>query len=342
MKKQCIFMIAFLVNCMIAFVACSSKASTNNDKEQKEEAKSQKLRVVSTIFPSYDFVRQIAEDKVELTMLLSPGSESHSFEPTPKDIITIQNCDVFLYVGGESDAWVDDILSSMDTSKMKIISLLDLVEVVEEEYVEGMEHSHDDEHEEENDHDEEHSEEAHIHQEEVELDEHVWTSPKNAITIVEKLKEVLCQLDSENQSFYTEHANDYVEQLQQIDESLEEVMKESVRNTVIFGDRFPFRYLADAYGLEYYAAFPGCSTETEASAATIAFLIDQVKQEQIPVVFYIEFSNEKIADAICEATGAKKLLLHSCHNITKSDFEQGIGYVDLMKQNIKHLKEVLS
>ena len=302
----------------------NSDVATTND--ITNDSTGDKLSVVATIFPQYDFVREIAGDNLELTLLLPPGSESHSFDPTPQDIITIQNCDVFIYVGGESDEWVNQILDSMDTSNMKIISLLHLVDAVEEEIVEGMEAD-------------EGSDEGVGN--EIEYDEHVWTSPKNAITIVQYISETLCELDNSNASVYTANTASYLEKLKELDTAFQTVVDNAKRTTLVFADRFPFRYFADAYGLDYYAAFPGCSTETEASAATVAFLIDKVNEENIPAVFYIEFSNEKMADTICENTNAVKLLLHSCHNISKDELESGVSYLDLMAQNAESLKEAL-
>jgi zinc transport system substrate-binding protein len=282
-----------------------------------------KINVVATIFPPYDFVREITGDRVNLTMLLPPGAESHSFEPTPQDIIKVQNCDVFIYVGGESDAWVDRILESIDTGGMEIITLMDCVDVVEEVIVEGME--------------EEEEEES----EGPEYDEHVWTSPRNAKLIVQKIAEVLERRDAPNAAVYERNTVSYLAKLTDLDASFQSLINGAKRKTLIFGDRFPFRYFADAYGLSYFAAFPGCSTETECSAATVAFLVDKVRAERIPVVFYIELSNEKIADTICEETGAKKLLLHAVHNVSKRDFDRKANYYDLMSKNIQNLREAL-
>lgn len=285
-----------------------------------------KLSVVSTIFPGYDFTREVAGGKAGLTMLLPPGSESHSFEPTPQDVIRIQNCDIFIYVGGESDTWVRDILDSMDTTGMKIISMMDLVDVVEEERKEGMESGDDHEQDEE----------------EAEYDEHVWTSPVNAMQITRAIADALCEKDETNADYYRENCAAYIEKLETLDADFRDAVAGGVRKTLIFGDRFPFRYFVDEYGLDYYAAFPGCSSDTESSAKTVAFLVDEVKAGNIPVVFYIEFSNEKMADTICEATAAKKLLFHSCHNVTKDDLEKGVTYLDLMTQNARNLREALS
>ena len=296
-----------------------------------------KIRAVATIFPQYDFLRQIGGDHLELTMLLKPGAESHSFEPTTADMITVSQSDLFVYVGGDSDAWVETILESVDVSEKEIVTLMDCVETVAEEDVEGMEthgHAHD--------HEDEDPTAADGDHEEAEQDEHVWTSPRNAVRIVEKLRDALIAVDPENAGDYTQNAADYIDRLNRLDQEFQETVDTAKRHTILLGDRFPFRYLADAYGLDYYAAFPGCSSESEASAKTIAFLIDKVKEEKIPVVFSIELSNEKMTDSICEATGATKLQLHSCHNVTRDDFEQGITYLDLMERNVQALKEALN
>ena len=305
-------------------------------KFKKEEGK---ITVTSVIFPSFDFVRAIAGDRVNLILLLSPGAESHSFEPSPLDIINIRESDLFIYPGSENAKWVERILDSFGSSshspmqKMKVLKLMDMVEAVEEELVEGMEDHHDDAHHHEDEHDK--------HDDAPSLDEHVWTSPRNAKVIVAAITDALCELDGDNADYYRQNAALYSLRLDELDAELRSVVGGAKRKTIVFGDRFPFRYLADAYGLEYFAAFPGCSTETEPSATTVAFLINKVKSENIPVIFHIELSNEKMADAISEATGAKKLLLHSSHNVTKRDFDSGVNYVDIQKNNITNLKEAL-
>ena len=261
-------------------------------------------------------------------MLLAPGVESHSYEPTPQDIIKIQKSDVFIYVGGESDEWVKEILESIDTSKMAVINLMDCVEPVKEEIVEGMEEEKDEEHKD--------------GEEEIEYDEHIWTSPRNAMLITNKIAEELSRIDSKNAVEYKKNAADYIKELQKLDKDFQSVVNSGKRKTIAFGDRFPFRYFADAYGLSYTAAFPGCSTDTEPSAATIAYIIDKVKNENLPVIYYIEFSNHKVADSISEATGAKAMLLHSCHNVSRKDLEKGVTYLELMRKNVESLKEALN
>ncbi|MDR1788508.1 MAG: metal ABC transporter substrate-binding protein [Treponema sp.] len=308
----------------MGFSGCARKSDARNAGARGTDAGASAVSVTATIFAPYDFVRQLAGGKAALTMLLPPGAESHSFEPTPQDMITVQKSAVFIYVGGESDTWVERILASLDTSGMQIVSLMDCVEVVEEELVEGME-------------EEAEEEEA----EGPEYDEHVWTSPRNAARIAAKIADALCAADAENAALYRQNAAAYIARLEALDQAFIAVTQNAPRKTIVFGDRFPFRYLADAYGLSYYAAFPGCSTETECSAATIAFLINTIKRDHIPVVFHIELSNEKIADTIAEETGAKKRLLHACHNISKEDFNAGKTYLELMEMNVERLHEAL-
>lgn len=508
MKKA----ISVILSCLVLICAMSATAYA-----------AEPLKVVTTIFPPYDFVRQIAGDLVDVTMLLKPGSESHSYEPSPQDIIAIQESDVFVHAGGDGDAWVEQILSSMDTGST-VLTMTHMVDTVEEEIVEGMEHSHGEDghsHEEEafdpakvydrsltewtgawkslapyvadgsldsyiqsgadtaevsfdeqktgtmtrwatddfdtftvagdkvyldtgdatysgayqsegyailetengasvwyqysladgaqgmpkyiifNDHgygtspegehtDEHADEHAHDHDHGVahthfrygdtsleELvnaqgwnpffvdasatvqdildtltghshshdhaheDEHVWTSPRNAITIVKALADTLSSLDSENAATYQANADAYIQELEALDKAFADVVADAARHTLVFGDRFPFRYLVDAYGLDYYAAFTGCSTNADASASTIAFLIDKVRDESIPVVFKIELSNGQIAQTIAESTNAKVLELNSAHNLPKSDFDAGVTYLDVMYKNVDQLKEAL-
>jgi zinc transport system substrate-binding protein len=307
--------------------------------KREKAANNGKLEVVAVNFPAYDFARRIAGDRINLTMMLPPGAESHSFEPTPSDIIRIQNCDVFIYTGGESDAWVDRILGTMDTSGTKVIRMMDAVDVVEEEIVEGMQ----DEHEHGDLSEEEVAAETpgHEHEEEVEYDEHVWTSPKNAKRIMQVIEGALCEADPVDAAAFRRNAAEYGAELDELDKEFQAVVNGAKRKTIVFGDRFPFRYFVDAYGLTYFAAFPGCSTETEPSAATVAFLIDKVKAEKIPVIFHIELSNERMADAIAAETGAKKLLLHACHNISKREFDRGVTFLELQRGNVSRLKEAL-
>lgn len=347
MKKRRVrdFLLAgsLILGMMLTGCGISGQQTEQNGGKEQNTEENKKISVVATIFPQYDFVRQIAGDNVELKMLLKPGEETHSYEPTPQDIIAIQNSDLFIYVGGENDAWVEDILESMPDNGRKTLKLVDCVDTVEEEHVEGMKeergHDHDDHDEDEADHEEHGQEEIHsVH----EIDEHVWTSPLNAIKIVEQIKEELCEIDPENASDYEENAEAYVEQLKELDQEFQDVVDHSKRKLMIFGDRFPFRYFAEAYGLDYYAAFSGCASDTEPSAATMAFLINKVRDENIKTVLKMELSNENIAKAIAEATNADVKEFYSCHNLTAEQFADGETYLSLMEKNVETLREVLN
>ena len=303
----------------------------------------EKISIVATIFPQYDFARRIAGDRADISMLLKPGMEAHSYEPSPKDIIGISRCDLFLNVGGESESWLDSVLESADNPGMKIISAMDCVDAIEEETSEGMQsrehhHGHED-HGYENESDSDHH---HDGEEEEEYDEHVWTSPMNAIAIVNEINNALCELDPDNAEYYCANTDQYVAELMELDILFRDVIAESKRNLLIFGDRFPLLYFVREYGLEYYAAFPGCAAETEPSAATVAFLIDTVKREEVPVVLYIELSNHKVADAIAECTGTKTAQFNTCHNISADDFKAGESYLSLMRANVDILREALN
>lgn len=287
------------------------------------------LTIVATIFPAYDLARALSCGTADVLLLLPPGSESHSYEPTPKDIISIQEADVFLYAGGESDHWVDEILSSLGDAAPLAFRLTDHVSLLEEELSESMQEEADDEHGEEE-------------QDEAEMDEHVWTSPRNMMTIAYAFSSVLCELSPENAAAYTEALEAYLDELQELDAAFTEVVENGKRDIVIFGDRFPFRYFAAEYGLRYDAAFPGCSEDSEPSVRTVVSLVDTVRREDIPVVFYIEFSSRRTADILAEETGAKELLFHSCHNVSAEEMEEGATYLSLMWGNVDALKEALN
>ena len=261
-------------------------------------------------------------------MLIKPGTESHSFEPTPEDIINIKNADLFIYVGGESDKWVEDLLKDNEVSRAKTLRLMDLVEVKEEELPEGIE-EHEHEHE---------SEEAH---EEHEYDEHIWTSLINAIKLVNGVKDKLSKIHPENKDAYTKNADSYTSRLSTIDQKIRDIVANSNKKELIFGDRFPFRYFVDEYGLDYYAAFPGCSEQTEASSSTIALLIDKAKSNNIKTILKIELTSDKLAKSIADEVGAKVMTLNAAHNISNEDFINGITYADLMESNANVLREAL-
>lgn len=297
-----------LILLIITITGCSNK---------KEE----KFKIVTVNFPSYDFARAITKGvkNADVEMLLNPGEEVHTYDPSPKDIINIEKSDIFIYTGGESDEWVEKITKDINKNT-KIIKMMDLVEVKEEETVEGMQ----------------------AKEEEVEYDEHVWTSPLNAIKIIENITSNIVQKDEKNREIYQKNRDDYIKEIKKIDSRIREIVSTSKRKELIFADRFPLRYFTDEYNLNYYAAFKGCTEETEASAKTITFLINKVKEDKIPVVFKIELSNGKLANQISKETNTKVLEFNSAHNITKKDFESEKTYVDIMNDNVNAIKEALN
>ncbi len=334
MKKTTKIIVALIV---IVGISLGIVLGINKAKESSE-----KISIIATNFPAYDFARAVAGDKANIKMLVKPGAETHDFEPTPQDIIDIKNSALFVYTGGESDEWIEDILEDTDIDKTKLVKMMGAVEVVEEETVEGMEHEHHHEHEEHDDHEDEEHDDHHEHEEEVEYDEHVWTSPKNAIRIVGAIKDELSKISPKYETLFTGNSKAYINKLSELDQKFQDIVKAGNRKTVIFGDRFPLRYFVDEYGLNYYAAFPGCSDQTEANSKTIAFLVDKIKNEKIPVVFKIEMGNGKLAETISNETGAKVLEFQSAHNISSDEFNNGVTYVDLMERNLSALKEALN
>jgi len=252
---------------------------------------------------------------------------------------------VFIYTGGEMDRWIDRILRSVDTRNMRILAMMNTVDLLTEEIVEGMHRDYDgdpDHH-----HFDPYADASHDCDDDCDhdyphLDEHVWTSPRNAILIVRAITDLLSEVDPANAAFYRQNAAAYIEELRRLDAAFTQVVAGARRHTVVFGDRFPFRYFAHDYGLTYHAAFSGCSTQTDLSPATITFLINKIREERIPVVFHIELSSERIADVLVEATGTRKLLLHSAHNVTRQEFNSGLGYLDFMRRNVENLRIALN
>lgn len=282
----------------------------SNEKNNNEE-----LSVVTTIFPYYDFTRNIIGNDDNITLLLSPGSELHSYEPTPKDIVKINNADIFIYTGGESDEWVEGVLDSIDNKELKIIKLIDYVDVYNEEL----------------------NNEVYD-----EVDEHIWTSPINAIKIMEVINKEISLVDKDNKEIYDNNTEKYINELKNIDNEIREVVSNSKRKTLVFGDRFPLIYFTKEYNLKYYAAFKGCDSHSEPSSKTISYLIDKIKEDNIPVLLHLELSNQDISKTLSESTNTKVMEFSSVHNISKSDFDKELTYVDIMKKNIEVLKEALN
>ena len=335
--------------------AASSTASTKS--EAKTDDANKKFSVVCTIFPEYDWIRQLVGDKkdnYEITYLLDKGVDLHSYQPTAEDIAKIANCDLFVYVGGESDGWVNDALKESKNDKMQVVNLLETLgkNVKPEEVVEGMQeedehdhdHDHDDKDHDDKDHDHDDKDHDHDHEEETEYDEHVWLSLRNATALVNTLAEKLQTIDPENKDYYAGTAADYTAKLGDLDSRYLATIKKAKVKTVLFGDRFPFRYLVDDYGLKYYAAFVGCSAETEASFETVAFLAKKTDDLKLKSVLVIENSDQKIAKKIVETTKDKNqniVVLNSMQSITNEDIANGATYISIMESNLKALASAL-
>lgn len=300
---------------VFSLCACSSESGYSN-------SDSGKLKIISTVFPPYDLARQIAGDNAEISILLPPGSEIHNYEPSAKDMIAIRNCDIFLYIGGENEQWAEKLINSNDTENVTAVKLIDYVPTLSED-------------EDEHDHD-------HDHEHEHETDEHIWTSPKNAQLMLSAVYDAICKVDPSNKQTYTKNKDAYAKQLSDLDNAYRSAVDNAKNKTIVLADKFPFRYLAHEYGLEFSSAFAACSDESEPGVSTMIKLTKTIKENNIPAVYYLEFSSTKIADTLCDETGATKLMLHSCHNVSKQDIENNISYVDLMKQNLENLKLTLN
>ena len=328
---------------MFLFCLLSGCGRAESGEEPGDGEGGRKLKVAATLFPYYDFVRQVAGDQVELSLVIPAGMDSHSFEPTPRDIRTMQEADVIIANGGAMEHWVDQVVDSFDREDQTVVIMMDHVDAVEEEIVEGMEHSdegHGHVHVHEDGEEDGHLEEDES-QYEIEYDEHIWTSPVNAMRMVDVIAETLTERDPDHGAMYQAGAAAYLEELERLDKEFREVRDSAVHDMIVMGDKFPLRYFADTYGLRYRAAFSGCSSDTEPSARTIAYLIDKVKEEGLPVIYYLELSSHRVAEIIGEETGAVPLLFHSCHNVTRRQFEEGVTYLELMEQNVKTLREGL-
>lgn len=329
----------------------TSEAATEKTTEKETEASSESetsgsepFSVVCTIFPEYDWVKQILgdqADKAELTYLLDNGVDLHSFQPTAEDMAKISTCDLFVYVGGESDEWVEDALEDADNKDMKVIDLMEILgdSAKAEELKEGMQG------EDEEEHDHDHDHEDHEHEEdEIEYDEHVWLSLKNAKVICAEIEKNIAEIDPANEKAYKANLDAYTAKLDKLDNDFRSLVDSSEVKTLVFGDRFPFRYFVDDYGLDYYAAFIGCSAETEASFETIAFLSDKVKELDCKTIFTLENSDKSIAETIISTSGKSADIaeLNSLQSVSKDDISEGVTYLSLMQKNYDVLEAALN
>lgn len=306
----------FTAAILVFMTSCASDSSGFSDD-------SGKIKISATLFPQYDFARQIAGDKAEITLILPSGMDSHSYEPTPSDIININKSDLFIYTGEYLESWANDIVGDIDTDKTHVLDVSSGIQLVKEDD----EHHHDDE-----------DEEGHHH----EYDPHIWTSPVIAMQMADNIAEALCETDSVNSDYYKQNAENYKKQLQELDSEFREIVADGKRNTIYFGGKFALYYFTQEYGLDYVSAFDSCSGETEPSAKVMSEMISSIKENNIPVIYYEEIAEPTVANMIADETGAKPLLFHSCHNVTPEDFKNGTTYIDLMKQNAVNLREGLS
>lgn len=317
MKKR---ILALLLAAAVALPLCACAPAG-------EEAEDGRLQVVCSLFPYYDFVREIGGAYVSPRLLVAAGREAHSFEPTPMDVIRVSRADVFVYNGGEGEQWVDEILSSSGENISTVLRMMDYADTLTEEPLAG----HDDADPAHADHDHD--------SDDIEYDEHIWTSPVQAMKLCGAICDALCAADPAHAAAYRSNLQEYLGQLAELDAAFRQVCGEKKRSLLVFGDRFPLLYFCREYGLDYRAAFHGCSSDTEPSLYTLKFLIDKVNEQDIPVVYALELSSRKVADAIAETTGAKVETFYSCQTVSQADWAAGEGYVSLMRRNVAALRE---
>ena len=307
-----------LIVCLFLLFSCSSADEGNEDR----------LEIMAASFPSYDAARAVAGDLASITMLVPPGGGEHSYEPSIEDVIRISESDLFIYNGGESDTWITYILSDLDgaTSTFSLLENAAFTLYEDEENIAWKEENHD----------------GHDHSHGRVLDEHVWTSPENEIAIIQALCEEIASLDEDNREVYESNAASYIEDIREVQGTIRDIVENGMRREIIVADRFPLLYFVTEFSLDYYAAYPGCSSESEPSAKTVAFLIDKVRKDGIPVVLHMELANTLLSEVVAEETGAAVMEFSSCHNVSKRVFDSGVTYVDLMKQNAAVLKEALN
>ena len=345
-----IFALCLVVTLCINIIGCKK----NN--QPAETDKNNKLTIMTTLYPYYDFVRAVVGNTpgIEVKLLIAPGKDDHSFEPTPKDIVAINKADLFIYNGGSIENWVEEITGSLDNDKqvrMRMMDYLDNNQLQQKSNASANEEAdnketerlfavEDDDHHHEHEHGkDEHSDETDEHLEET--DEHIWTSPKYATVLVGKISEKLCSLVPEYKKKFEKNSEDYIQQINKVDTRIRKIVDKSKNKEIIFADKFPLKYFAQEYSLKYYAAFPGCSGDTEPSAKTVAFLIDKVNANHVKGIFYLELSSRAMADVISEDTEAEVYQFNSCHNVTDRQFKKGVTYVQLMNENADVLEKAI-
>lgn len=325
--KKLILSVTLASIMLLGFIGCTSKES--GEAAKKNDGK---INIIATLFPQYDFTRQIVGDRANVTLLLPPGVESHSYDPTSQDIIKINNSNLFIYTGKYMESWAERIISGITNKDVKVLDVSKGITLDKEEENHSEENDHD------HDHEEEHGEkDSHTH----EFDPHIWTSPVNAKKIVDSILNDVCTADPKNADYYKENANKYKTELDALNNDFKKVVSEGKRKKIVFGGRYALHYFGKEYGLKHESAYDSCSTETEPSAGVISHIIKDMKADKIPVIYYEELTEPKVARSISEETGAEMLLLHSCHNVSKEELKNGATYLSLMKQNVINLKKGL-
>jgi ABC-type metal ion transport system, periplasmic component/surface adhesin len=317
--------ITFLITIILIFSLLVIGISKINKQSQSEE----KIKVIATLFPQYDFAKQIGGDKVDVSLLLTPGTETHTYEPTPQDIINVNKADLYIYTGKYMEPWSDKIANSI-TSNTQVLDASKNINLINEEQFEK-EHDTVDNNEEESDN-------SHHH----EYDPHIWLNPQNAIGMVKNIEEELCNIDPQNKEYYQKNAENYIKQLTNLDNEIEITIRESQKNKIAFGGTFAYAYFIQRYNLQYVSAYDSCGENSEPSVTKVKEVIDYMKENNINVIFYQELSAGKIADTISKETGATKLVFHTIHNASQEEINNGETYISLMQKNLQNLKQALS
>ena len=329
MKKS----IAFIICIIVVFAAIF--AVIINVKNLNWKNKGDKIEVVATLFPQYDFVKQVGGDKVNVTLLLPPGSESHTYEPTPQDMVLIDESSLFIYTGKEMEPWADNLISGMKNN----IRVLDLSNTVKLINVEEFEEEHSDENaEHEHEHEHEHDEEGHHHT----YDPHIWLNPQYAIKMVRSIEQELSIIDPNNSEYYKSNADSYIKQINDLDYEFEETVKNAKSPKIAFGGAFAYAYFVERYDLDFISAYETCGESAEPSTVKVKEVIDFINKNKIPVIFYKEYTTGNIAKTISEATGAKMLVFNTVHNVSKDEIQNGASYVSIMRSNLDNLKQALN
>lgn len=321
MKKGIVFLITIILVFSLVIIGISK---TNNQSQSEE-----KIKIIATLFPQYDFAKQIGGDKVEVSLLLTPGTETHTYEPTPQDIINVNKADLYIYTGKYMEPWSDKIANSI-TSDTEVLDASKNINLINEEQFEE-EHNTTDINEEEHDN-------SHHH----EYDPHIWLNPQNAIGMVKNIEKELCSIDPQNKEYYQKNAENYIKQLTNLDNEIETTIKESKKNKIAFGGTFAYAYFIQRYNLQYVSAYDSCGENSEPSVTKVKEVIDYMKENNINVIFYQELSAGKIADTISKETGATKLVFHTIHNASQEEINNGETYISLMQKNLQNLKQALS